>query len=200
MAVSAITGEIAPGAADLSIRLLADATEQGLVRFDAAGRIEPGLAESWIVIDEGTSYIFRLRPARWPDGTTVTSAQVAAALTRRLAARANPLRPFLTAVEGAVAMTPGDVRLQRSSKDLVITCAKEGYQTATVQQEPKFSGVTFGNFVLGGPVGFVVDAASGASFYYPSEVKLGLAPNPAFSPPLALDRGFDQPVRGAAGL
>ena len=105
---------------------------------------------------------------------------------------------------GAVAMTPGDVRLKRSSKDLVITCAKEGYQTATVQQEPKFSGVTFGNFVLGGPVGFIVDAASGASFYYPSEVKLGLAPDPAFSRPLALapalDSGFDQPGSEAAGL
>ncbi len=119
--VSAITGETAPGAADLSIRLLADATEQGLVRFDAAGQIEPGLAERWIVMDDGTSYIFRLRAARWTDGSTVTAAQVAAALTRRLNARANPLRPFLTAVDRVVAMTPQvlEVRLNRQRPDLL---------------------------------------------------------------------------------
>ncbi|WP_375427077.1 ABC transporter substrate-binding protein [uncultured Sphingomonas sp.] len=119
--VSAIAGETAPVGAALPIRLLVDATEQGLVRFDAAGRIEPGLAERWIVIDQGTSYIFRLRRAEWPDGSPVTAAQVAAALTRRLTARANPLRPFLTAVEGAVAMTPQviQVRLSRQRPDLL---------------------------------------------------------------------------------
>ena len=119
--VSAVAGEAAPGTAGLPVRLLADATEQGLVRFDAAGRIEPGLAERWIVIDEGTSYIFRLRPARWPDGTAVTARQVAAALTRRLTARANPLRPFLTAVDEVVAMTPQvlEVRLDRQRPDLL---------------------------------------------------------------------------------
>ena len=119
--VSAVTGETAPGTADLSIRLLADATEQGLVRFDAAGQIEPGLAERWIVMDEGTSYIFRLRPARWPDGSNVTASQIAAALTRRVNARANPLRPFLTAVDKVVAMTPQvlEVRLNRQRPDLL---------------------------------------------------------------------------------
>ena len=119
--VSAITGQSAPGTADLSIRLLADATEQGLVRFDAAGQIEPGLAERWIVIDEGRSYIFRLRPAEWPDATPVTAGQVATALTRRLTARSNPLRPYLTAVDEVVAMTPQvlEVRLDRQRPDLL---------------------------------------------------------------------------------
>ncbi len=119
--VSAVVGESAPGTADPSIRLLADATEQGLVRFDAAGQIEPGLAERGIVIDDGTSYIFRLRKAEWPDGSTVTAAEVAAALTRRLDARANPLRPFLTAVDEVVAMTPQvvQIRLGRQRPDLL---------------------------------------------------------------------------------
>ena len=115
--VSAIEGE----GSQLPARLLADATEQGLVRFDAVGQIEPGLAESWIVIDEGRSYIFRLRPARWADGSEATAAQVAAALRRRLAARGNPLRPFLSAVGEVVAMTPKvlEVRLDRQRPDLL---------------------------------------------------------------------------------
>ncbi|MEX6775113.1 hypothetical protein AB2C94_33730, partial [Pseudomonas aeruginosa] len=48
-------------ALDTPARLLMDSTAQGLVRFDAAGQIEPGIAERWIVIDGGMSYIFRLR-------------------------------------------------------------------------------------------------------------------------------------------
>lgn len=115
--VSAITGE----RSTTSARLLTDATEQGLVRFDAAGQIEPGLAERWIVIDQGTSYIFRLRAARWADGSNVTAEQVAAALRRRLSARGNPLRPFLSAVDEIVAMTPQvlEVRLSRQRPDLL---------------------------------------------------------------------------------
>jgi oligopeptide transport system substrate-binding protein len=100
-------------------RLLVDAVAQGLVRFDANGQIEPGLAERWIVTDEGRSYIFRLRPARWTDGTPVTTAQVATRL-RRLMTRSS-LRPFLTAVEEVVAMTPEvvEVRLRRPRPDLL---------------------------------------------------------------------------------
>ena len=49
--------------ADTTQRLLLDSTAQGLVRFDASGQIEPGLAERWIVIDQGRTYIFRLREA-----------------------------------------------------------------------------------------------------------------------------------------
>jgi peptide/nickel transport system substrate-binding protein len=100
-------------------RLLVDAVAQGLVRFDANGQIEPGLAERWIVTDEGRSYIFRLRQTRWADGTPVTSAQVATRL-RRLMTR-SPLSPFLTAVEEVVAMTPEvvEIRLSGPRPDLL---------------------------------------------------------------------------------
>ena len=39
-----------------SDRLLTDSLAQGLVRFDAAGQIESGIAERWIVIDDGRSF------------------------------------------------------------------------------------------------------------------------------------------------
>lgn len=100
-------------------RLLVDAVAQGLVRFDATGQVEPGLAERWIVTDGGQSYIFRLQQARWPDGRPVTTAQVATRL-RRLTTR-SPLSPFLTAVDEIVAMTPEvvEVRLSRPRPDLL---------------------------------------------------------------------------------
>ena len=108
--------------ADLPSRLLLDSTAQGLVRFDAVGQIEPGLAERWTVIDNGGSYIFRLREARWADGAPVTAEQVVRLLERRLAPRArNPLAPFLTAIDEIVVMTPQviEVRLKRPRPDLL---------------------------------------------------------------------------------
>ena len=104
------------------MRLLVDSTAQGLVRFDAAGQIEPGLAERWIVIDQGTSYIFRLREAQWADGRRVTAEQVAMLLRRRIAMRSgNPLAPFLTAIDEVVVMTPQvlEVRLRHPRPDLL---------------------------------------------------------------------------------
>ena len=110
------------GALGLPSRLLVDAVAQGLVRFDAAGQIEPGLAERWIVTDGGMSYIFRLREARWADGAPVTSEQIAARLRRQLSpASRNALAPFLSAVDEVVAMTPQvvEVRLKRPRPDLL---------------------------------------------------------------------------------
>ena len=88
-------------------RVLTGATAQGLVRFDAAGQIEPGLAERWIVIDDGRSYIFRLHEAQWADGKPVEAGDVVRAL-RRAAARnsRNALAPFLEVIDEIVEMTP----------------------------------------------------------------------------------------------
>ncbi len=125
--VSAIGGEprlvdASRRPADTAARLFADSTAQGLVRFDAAGQIEPGLAQRWIVIDDGASYIFRLREAEWADGSSVTAEQVVVALKRQLRrGTRNPLAPFLTAIDEIVVMTPQviEVRLSRPRPDLL---------------------------------------------------------------------------------
>ncbi len=110
------------GPLDIPTRLMLDSTAQGLVRFDAAGQIEPGLAERWIVTDNGMSYIFRLREGQWGDGTPVTAEQVVAILNRQIARGSrNPLNPFLTAIDEIVVMTPQviEVRLGRPRPDLL---------------------------------------------------------------------------------
>ena len=84
---------------------------------------------------------------------------------------------------GAVAATPGSLRLSKSRHDLNVTCTKEGYQPATTTASSRFTGSTFGNVLAGGLVGVVVDAASGANSRYPSDVRLDLAENPAPPPP-----------------
>ena len=86
--------------------VLLSSVAQGLVRFDAAGQIVPGLAERWNVTDDGLSYIFRLQSAEWPDGRKVTAQQVARLLRRQIAARSkNPLRDTLGAIDEIVPMT-----------------------------------------------------------------------------------------------
>ncbi len=108
-----VIGERAAAIADPSAGPLTAASEvlmtnvaQGLVRFDARGQIEPGLAERWNVSDDGLSYIFRLGTGDWPDGPSINARDVARILNRsRRAASRNPLKDTLGAVSEIVAMT-----------------------------------------------------------------------------------------------
>ncbi|HYC26326.1 MAG TPA: peptide ABC transporter substrate-binding protein [Roseiarcus sp.] len=47
--------------------LLGDLFE-GLVTYDAEGKIAPGVAESWAISDDGLTYRFKLRAAKWSNG------------------------------------------------------------------------------------------------------------------------------------
>ncbi|MDB5681148.1 MAG: transporter substrate-binding protein [Sphingomonas bacterium] len=122
---------------DTTQRLLLDSTAQGLVRFDAAGQIEPGLAERWIVIDAGRTYIFRLREAEWSDGAKVTAADIAVILKRAIApASRNPLKPFLSAIDDIAVMTDAviEVRLSRPRPDLLKLFAQP--ELSILRQKP----------------------------------------------------------------
>jgi oligopeptide transport system substrate-binding protein len=56
-----------------AINLLRDLRE-GLVTFDAAGELVPGVASDWQVLDQGRRYLFNLREnARWSNGDAVTA-------------------------------------------------------------------------------------------------------------------------------
>ena len=100
---------------------------------------------------------------------------------------------------GAIPATPGSVRVDRSKNDVSVTCAKDGYPTATVAHPPSFGAATFGNIIAGGVIGVVVDAASGANYTYPEDIRTDLAANPAPAlPPMALQAapgGPDVPIR-----
>ncbi|MEH3104040.1 MAG: ABC transporter substrate-binding protein [Sphingomonas phyllosphaerae] len=103
-------------------RVLTDSLAEGLVRFDAVGQIEAGIAERWIVIDDGRSYIFRLRDAAWSDGTPVRAREIVPLLRRQIArGAANQIAPYLTAVASIVEMTPEviEIELARPRPDLL---------------------------------------------------------------------------------
>ncbi|MFV0644484.1 MAG: ABC transporter substrate-binding protein [Sphingomonadaceae bacterium] len=60
------------------------ATAEGLVSLDKDGTIIPGVAERWVITDDGRSYIFRLRNTHWPGGKTLTGEMVRDALNHNL--------------------------------------------------------------------------------------------------------------------
>jgi oligopeptide transport system substrate-binding protein len=117
-AIGAPPATVDPGSIPLGTAssLLMAATAQGLVRLDGAGQVEPGLAERWTLIDDGRSYIFRLRNATWSDGKPVTSDQVVTILNRQLGkASRNPLAPFVSAIAQVRAMTPEVIEIDLST-------------------------------------------------------------------------------------
>lgn len=65
-------------------QIMLAATARGLVSVDADGTVIPALAQRWIVEDDGKSYIFRLRRARWADGGKVDAHEVKRLLQARL--------------------------------------------------------------------------------------------------------------------
>jgi peptide/nickel transport system substrate-binding protein len=91
---------------DPASAFLIENTAEGLVRFDAGGDIEPGLAQSWILSDDGLRYTFRLARLSWPDGSRVTAEQVVQRLKAAGGpASRNPLKPLLGAIAEIEAMT-----------------------------------------------------------------------------------------------
>jgi hypothetical protein len=70
--------------------------------------------------------------------------------------------------------TPGSVMVHKSTGDLAVDCAKEpalaGHKTAV----SKANGVIWGNLIVGGAVGYVIDRHTGAGFDYPQNLTVTL--------------------------
>ncbi len=123
---------------------------QGLVRFDAAGNIVPGLAERWNVSDDGLSYIFRIASTDWPGGRKITAQQVARILKRSISESSiNPLKDTVGAVDDIVAMTDRviEIRLKAPRPNLLSVLAqpefaivRNGTGTGPFQVDPRQGG------------------------------------------------------------
>jgi hypothetical protein len=68
--------------------------------------------------------------------------------------------------------TPGTVPIRRSNDDMSVVCRKDGIEPgiATVVSETK--GMMFGNILLGGGIGALVDHNTGAAYEYPSLIQV----------------------------
>ncbi len=87
-----------------SLRIAADQFE-GLTRFDAAGRIEPGLAQNWTKSPDGRVWRFNLRPGlHFSDGEPIMPATFTAVFGRlRKIATASPTKALFTTINAMTA-------------------------------------------------------------------------------------------------
>lgn len=80
-------------------------------------------------------------------------------------------------VQSLLPSTPGAVMVRKGDGPLTVTCRKEGYETKIVKVEETVSGLVFGNILLGGVVGIIIDATTGAAQKYPDKLVVWLKPN-----------------------
>lgn len=72
--------------------------------------------------------------------------------------------------------TPDTVTVNKGNGPMTIKCEKSGYNKGVTVLKETFQGATLGNIILGGGIGVIVDAASGAAQEYPKSVKVYLEP------------------------
>lgn len=69
-------GDVNPHVYNPDQFIIQDLVYEGLVRYGDNGKIEPALAESWKVSEDGKTYTFNLRKAKFSDGSDFNAANV----------------------------------------------------------------------------------------------------------------------------
>jgi hypothetical protein len=64
--------------------------------------------------------------------------------------------------------------IDKSKSPLSVICTRNGYYPNFGALKPNFEPMTLGNILLGGVVGIIVDAATGADSKYDASIKIGL--------------------------
>ena len=90
-----------------------------------------------------------------------------------------------------ISATPGKVTISKGWSPLDVNRNKAGHFPAKASLSTSFQPWTLGNILIGGGLGAIVDAASGAMVQYPSSAMLLLVPS-QFSSPQERDAYFDK--------
>ena len=70
------------------------------------------------------------------------------------------------------AVTPATVMVHRSNKDLMVKCTMDGLPDARANVVSKTKANMFGNIILGGGIGAIIDHNNGSAYSYPPVIKL----------------------------
>jgi len=85
-------------------------------------------------------------------------------------------------------------QVRRSSKDLDIVCTAPDNPNATARAISRANGGMFGNILIGGGIGAVIDHNKGTAYTYPTWVQL------VFGRTLVFDRGAEKEGQPAPGV
>ena len=78
--------------------------------------------------------------------------------------------------------TPGGLTVEKTKHDIHVTCKKAGYQDSTGVLSSEIQDETWGNIILGGGVGWLIDSASGADNDYAENITITLVPENGVAP------------------
>ena len=88
--------------------------------------------------------------------------------------RARPARSIARAPPSAWSIRrPARLTVPRHKDNIVVSCALDGYEQSNEVLASSFTGATLGNILLGGIVGVIIDASSGANNKYPERSRRG---------------------------
>ena len=90
-------------------------------------------------------------------------------------------------------VSPGSVMVHKSTGDMIVDC-KKGNLSGNSTLVSKSNGAVWGNILLGGGIGYIVDRNTGAGFDYPNTTTIQMrdiatapAPVPALPPQAAVE-------------
>lgn len=69
-------------------------------------------------------------------------------------------------------VTPGSVVVHRSNKDLKVICRKSGIDAGTADVVSRTKANMFGNIILGGGIGAIIDHNNGSAYEYPALIRI----------------------------
>ena len=69
-------------------------------------------------------------------------------------------------------VTPGSTVIRRSNKDLQVICKKPGIDVGTANVVSRTKGNMYGNILLGGGIGAIIDHNNGSAYEYPTLIKI----------------------------
>jgi len=75
-----------------------------------------------------------------------------------------------------VLTTPNSIPLPAEAAPITVACTAPGYKRTTATLDTKHDGWIWGNIILGGGIGFIVDAAKGSGFKFPPKYSIILEP------------------------
>lgn len=68
--------------------------------------------------------------------------------------------------------TPGSTVVRRSNKDMQVICRKPGVDVGSANVVSRTKGNMFGNILLGGGIGAIIDHNNGSAYEYPALIKV----------------------------
>jgi hypothetical protein len=68
--------------------------------------------------------------------------------------------------------SPGTVQVRKSAKDLMVECQKDGLQNGSVKAISRVRPAMFGNALIGGGIGAIVDHRKGTAYDYPTPLSV----------------------------